>query len=197
MQLQVYGPSVCVCSYLSKNPLSLSYCKDHNSRPRDLVTAKTKPKLKKVMPATFIKIKFSLHNAQNFIYFKRESLCDYSPEYNLLYMFLLSKICFKIAYSKKRHVQSKDNGRFPVGSMVRNLPADVRDTGSSLVQSPGAGNYWSLCAPRVHACSKETTTTRNPCTATRAAPPPANWRKSPCSKEDPAQPRIGKLIKLF
>lgn len=62
-------------------------CKDHNSRPRDLVTVFKQTvnwKKKWCLPHLLrLNFHFTMHKTS---FISRESLCDYSPEYNLLYV---------------------------------------------------------------------------------------------------------------
>ena len=113
---------------------------------------------------------------------------------------------------------------FPGGTVVKNLPANAGDKGSS----PGPGSSHmprnnEACAPqllslRSRAQKPQLLSPRAPTTEARAprarapqqekppqweahalqrrvAPAHRNWRKHACSKEDPTQPKINKINK--
>ena len=62
---------------------------------------------------------------------------------------------------------------------------------------PASHNYWSPCAATTEACpprahapqQREATSMRSRCTATKSSPRSPQLEKSPCSNEDPIQPK--------
>ena len=84
------------------------------------------------------------------------------------------------------------------GAVVKNLPANARDTGSSpglgrfphateqlslraTTTEPACHNYWSLRAYSPCSATREATTMRSPRTAMKSSPRSPQLEKSPCA----------------